>query len=265
MAITTGAATTDNIFLGGNTLSATGPSVVMVWGWIKVNTFTSGRSINNVLKLDGTTELRFVVTRLTTATELVTTTAGITVGEWVFVCTAAISTTTAHDSSIWVGRAETPPTLMTLTTAVGGSGNFSGTGLSVLGNLTSSGTTAFQGTSDGWGGISTGDTITGAGSPFNISSFTALTADDDRFLLDRFVIPAWLGQAPKPVISNGTISSGRSGQYVTGQSPPYMLVDGTRRTTVTSLAGEATVTGTVTSQERCPRAVEHIDFPYLRR
>ena len=266
MAITTGAATTDNLSIGGNTLTVAGPSAAIAWGWIKVNTFTSGRSIHNTLKLDGTTELRLLLTRLTTATEVVTTTAGIAVDEWVFVCTAAICTTTAHDSSIWVGRTDTPPTLMTLTTAVAGSGNFSSVGMSVLGNLTSSGTTAFQGTSDGWGGVFTSDTATGADSPFNISSFTALTADDDEFLLNRFVLPAWLGQTPTFPISNATNSSARSGQYVTGQSAPYQMTSTQRRTGATSIStGEAVVTGTVTSQERCPRAIGNIDFPYLRR
>ena len=266
MAITTGAATTDNLFTGGNTITVAGPAVAMAWGWIKVNTFTSGRSIHNTLKLDGTTELRLLLLRLTTATEIVTTTAGIVVGEWVFVCTAAICTTTGHDSRIWVGRTDTPPTKMTLTTAVAGSGNFSSTGMTVLGNLTSTGTTAFQGTSDGWAGVFTSDTATGAGSPFNISSFTALTTDDDDFLLNRFVLPAWLGQTPTFPISNATNSSARSGQYVTGQSAPYQLTNTQRRTSATSIAtSEATATGTVTSQERCPRAVGNIDFPYLRR
>lgn len=266
MAITTGAATTDNLFTGGNTITVAGPAVAMAWGWIKVNTFTSGRSIHNTLKLDGTTELRLLLLRLTTAAEIVTTTAGIVVGEWVFVCTAAICTTTGHDSRIWVGRTDTPPTKMTLTTAVAGSGNFSSTGMTVLGNLTSTGTTAFQGTSDGWGGAFTASTTTGGTHPFGLSSLTALTANDDDFLLQRFVLPAWLGGTPKPVIVNATDSTARFGQYVTGQSAPYQLTNTQRRTTATSIStGGATVTGTVTSQERCPRAIGHIDFPYLRR
>lgn len=267
MAITTGSATTDNVFIGGNTITVAGPAVAMTWGWIKVNTFTSGRSIHNTLKLNGTTELRLLLTRLTTATEVVTTTAGIVVGEWVFVCTAAICTTTAHDSRVWIGRTETPPeTKQTLTTAVAGSGNFSSTGMTVLGNLTSTGTTAFQGTSDGWGGAFTASTTTGGTHPFGLSSLTALTAADDNFLLQRFVLPAWLGETPKPVISNATEATARSGIYVTGQSDPYQLTTTQRRTTATILtATQATVTGTVTSQERCPRAIGNIDFPYRRR
>jgi hypothetical protein len=241
----------------------------MVWGWIKVDTFTNGRCIHNTLKLDttlGTNEFRLLLPRLTTTAETRTSGANIVVGEWTFVCTASICTTAAHDSRIWVGGTDTPPIKQTLNGAVSGSGNFTSAGITVLGNLTSSGTTAFQGTSDGWGGLFTADTTTGAGSPFNISSFTALTAADDDFLLQRFVIPAWLGETPRPVISNDTVSTARYGIYVTGQSAPYQLSSTQRRTTATDITvGVATVTGTVTSQERCPRAIGNIDFPYVRR
>lgn len=269
MAITTGAATTDNLSIGGNTLTGGGPAVAMVWGWIKVDTFTSGRCIHNTLKLDttlGTNEFRLILTRLTTSAETRTSGANIVVGEWTFVCTASICTTAAHDSRIWVGTISTPPVKQTLSSAVAGSGNFSSSGITVLGNLTASGTTAFQGTSDGWGGAFTADTTTGGTHPFGLSSLTALTAADDAFLLQRFVLPAWLGETPKVVMSTGTVATARSGQYVTGQNAPYQMTSTQRRTTATDLTtGAATVTGTVASQERCPRAIGNIDFPYLRR
>ena len=265
MAITTGAATTDNLNSAGVLLARDGPAVAMVWGWIKVTTFTSGRAIHPNLKLDGTSELRLLLSRLTTQTELVTTTAGVTVGEWVFVCTASICTTAAQDSRIWVGRTDIPPSKMTLSVAAAGSGNFLSASMSVIGNLTSTGTTAFQGTSDGWGGMFTTDTTMGAGHPFGLSSLTALTAADDQFLLDRFVIPAWLCQSPKPMISVGSNTSAKFGQVQTGQSAPHHMNLSVRSTAAVVHSTEAAVVGTVTSQERCPRAMGNIDFPYLRR
>lgn len=265
MAITTGAATTDNLNGGGTLLNRDGPAVAMIWAWIKPSTFTSGRAIHPNLKLNGTSELRLLMSRLTTQTELVTTGAGIIVNEWVFVCTASICTTAAQDSRVWVGRIDTPPAKMPLTLAVAGAGGFLAASMTVIGNLTSAGTTAFQGTSDGWGGRSTTDVTMGAGHPFGLSSLTALTADDDQFLLDRFVVPAWQGRPPTPLCAQAGNSSGKYGQITTDGSAPYQMNSGMRSTATNAHTSAATVVGTVASQERHPRATKHIDFPYLRR
>lgn len=267
MAITTGTATTDNLnwaTAGVTNLGVVGAGCHLVWGWINIATFTAGRCIHPFLKLNGTAELRIVLPRgVGTDDELTTTGAALVVDEWTFVCVASISdSSTGQASRVWIGRADTPPAIVTLGVAVAGSGTYITTTISTLGNSSATGTVAFQGSIDAIGGQRTNSVTVGPDHPFGLSSMTAVVANETQYLYDRWVLPAWQGVPVSPLAEQ----SGKGGQILlTAAAGPYPVGMSVRQASAAGGNIAATIVGTVATAVRCPRPQGHIDFPYLRR
>ena len=253
---------------GTATLSLSGQGLRFVWFWLKLDSFTSTRNISQLITLDSTNgggaqDLRLSITRLTTSTEIRTSGTALVVGEWTFVCAATLADASNVAGRIWVGRSDTPPVLQTQTIVVAGAGNPFQQALASLNNTTTV-TNSGNLTTDGWGGVGSGDSTTTT-SWLGLSSFTAPSADDEELMLSRVVIPAWQGQTiPIPSVS--------ATSAVWGNVPTYQQGDGSYTPTlqIRRLSGnfantQVTPTGSLLSAERCPRAFSNVDFPYRRR
>lgn len=253
---------------GSATVGLSGQGLRFVWFWLKLDSFTNGRNISQLITLDNTNgagaqDLRLSITRLTTSTEIRTSSTALVVGEWTFVCAATLADTANATGRMWVGRSDTPPVLQTQTTVVAGAGNPLLQALATLNNTTT-GTNSGNLTTDGWGGVGSGDS-TSTTSWLGLSSFTAPSADDEVLMLNRVVIPAWQGQVlPIPSVSATVAVWGNVLTYQQGDGN-YTPTLQTRRLSGNFANTQVTPLGTILSAERCPRVVSNVDFPYLRR
>jgi len=271
--------------------NSTFPSVSIVGGghhllsfWLKPSTFTAGRYLTSNVSLSGTAELKIEGVRLTTNDSWITTGAGLAVGKWSFFCLvfAGVNASSNVQMRCWAGDADTRPTLLT-TTPTAGSGTPLNSNLLVMNNQNNTGTssapagnTAFQGTTDAWFAI--GDVANPAttGAPDDTMGLdwgigSTFTANDEQFLLDRYVTPLWFGQKPN---INTSIASYPSYAQFFFESPdqisgvPSVSANmGLRRSsaTIPTYAQGVTQSVGISSSDRCPRPMSHYDFPYRRR
>ena len=253
---------------GSATLGLSGQGLRFVWFWLKLDSFTNTRNIAQLITLDNTNgggaqDLRLSITRLTTNTEIRTSGTVLVVGEWTFVCVVTLADTANTTGRVWVGRSNTPPVLQTQTTVIAGAGAPLQQALASL-NITTSVTNAIAGTTDGWGGVGSGDSTTTT-SWLGLSSFTAPSADDEVLMLNRVVIPAWQGQTftiPSVSVTVAAFGNVLTYQQGNGDYTPALQI---RRLSGNIVNTQVTPLGTVLSAERCPRASSNVDFPYRRR
>lgn len=203
MAWTFGAAATNDVTF--TVALNTGPanSAFLIGGWWYPTTLTAGRglfSFGNTLGAEiasTTSELLIRSAHGTTNGQWTTTGAGLTVNQWQFIAVymgfAASGTGTAV--KVWSGTTELRPVACSITNGTAPVGTAAGGTNFFLGNKGTSTTAAFQGDIGNTFLALANGAITSTLGPFNTAAYGTVTADEEQFLLDRFVAPVWRGAA----------------------------------------------------------------------
>lgn len=200
MAYTFGAGTGDDITwdqggLGDGILGARN-GVRLVYGWWYPTTLTATRGLWSAgntygAEIDSTTSELRLRTDNTTDGQWTTTGVNLTTNEWKFLAFMNTNNNSGPTAAwrVWAGTISTAPTEVTVTSAVGPSGNFTGNANFYIGNK-GTGTVAFQGDIENVGYLTTG---TNDG-PFQIATAGTITNNEAEFAYRWFVLPLWIGQ-----------------------------------------------------------------------
>jgi hypothetical protein len=254
MSYTCGAATTDDLATGFNTVGANDTNC-FVAGWWKPTTLTATRglwSAGNIFgaEIDTTTSELRLRTDNTTDGQWTTTGVGLTVDQWKFLAFANSCSNTGPTASwvVWSGTNEVAPQRVTVTQATAPNGNFTGSANTYLGNK-GTGTLAFQG--------QLGPAVFGR-NPSSIFGYVPTTTagtiaqEGIDYVYANLVLPIWLGNWCPPALRLPRIRDAQQqGMLIT--SLDYA---GPHELTVTSGTvsfGSIGINGCTLSQERCPR------------
>lgn len=223
MPYTFGAATADDVAFAKAFVSGGNGQAAFVWGWWMPTTLTATRglwSLGNTIgaEIDTTTSELRLRTDGTVDGQYTTTGAALAVNKWSFFAFLFTTNNTGMASKwvVWMGTEDTAPREITVTQATAPTVGFTGNATFYLGNK-GTGTLAFQG--DIACGGCRGTQVTGAGlGPFLLAAQGAITAAEAEFTLNRYVLPAWLGEKPLVgpcVRARGTLIDTGSGDNVT--------------------------------------------------
>lgn len=205
MPYTFGAGTGDDINIDTTSGPGANDSDSLIYGWWMPTTLTATRGLwsnGNVTgaEIDATTdELRLRSDTLTTDGQYTTTGVDLAIDQWKFIAffLTCVNGGPAVTWKVWAGDIHNSPTAVTVTTATSPTGNLAASTAFTIGNK-GTGTVAFQGDIAHVGcvtALSVGTTPTT--NPFNIASRGTVTADEEQFILERFVQPAWVGDLHK--------------------------------------------------------------------
>ena len=250
----------------------------LVCGWWRPTTLTNPRSyfsFGNVITArvaPTTSEIQLVSDNATTDGVWTTSGAGIAVNNWYFLAALGIFTTAAAIWRVWKSTGvDNPPAGITVTTppTTAPSGNNAGSGTFYLGNAGTSTANSFQGQIGSCSLYSV--TSATVPNPLRLTSYTALSVDEEEFIRREYVVPAWLGE-PFPGVGNHSVYGGTPPtwqmhhfdleQVVTPR--PFVWGNSTFSPTGTA----ATIQGATFSQERPPvvaGARNTNPFPGFRR
>lgn len=263
MPYTFGAATSDYVSISPLNVCSQN-QITMVAGWFYPTTLTAGRVLwctnagsQNVLEIDTTTsQLRWTTAGGTTRGVYTVSGDPITTNQWHFIALVTSRTASAESLVVWQATETTPPKPMTITTVTPTAGSFVALLTFVIGNLSATGTTAFQG-DIGPMSIIAASNQNNTGPLVTTSAQTIDQASQD--VIQRFVIePCWRGQLDATQITGST---NQSNAYQVG------FVDRTIRS-VRRSAGASTMstsfwTGTnlspAASRQPCP---DNQTFPF---
>lgn len=191
-------------------------SGLLVTGWWYPTTLTAGRgywagTAAVTVTIGATTSQLTMVTNCGTDGSY-TADAGIVVDKWQFI---AIFFTrgdlvTEETFKVWVGDETTVPTAKTVTTNAVAAGAITSGTLFVLGNTTNTANLSFQGSISQVSLLSSA-IATVASSQWGISTYGSVTADEEDFLLNRFVLPLYYGQVPRFINDAETANNEGSG------------------------------------------------------
>ena len=250
----------------------------LVCGWWRPTTLTNPRSyfsFGNVITArvaPTTSEIQLVSDNATTDGVWTTSGAGIAVNNWYFLAVLGIFTTANAIWRVWKSTGvDNPPAGITVTTppTTAPSGNNAGSGTFYLGNAGTSTANSFLGQI----GSCSLHSVTSATvpNPLRLTSYTALSVDEEEFIRREYVVPAWLGE-PFPGVGNHSVYGGTPPtwqmhhfdleQVVT----PRPFVWG--NSTFSPVGSPATIQGATFSQERPPvvaGAQKTNPFPGFRR
>lgn len=172
---------------------------LFVYGWWLPTTLTAGRRLWGLnfshVGIDTTTSELTITIDHGTDSVYTTTGVGLTVDQWSFI---AFFGTFANGSAteaikIWSGTLTTPPTAVTVTNTVAAIGGASGLTTFTIGNRGAATTEAWQGDIAEVGYISTTQSGDGTTHPFMIATTGTVSAAEEQLILEKFVLPAWLG------------------------------------------------------------------------
>lgn len=186
----------------------------LVCGWWRPTTLTNPRSyfsFGNVITArvaPTTSEIQLVSDNATTDGVWTTSGAGIVTNAWHFLAVLGIFTTADAIWRVWKSTGvDNPPAGVTVVTppTTAPSGNNAGTGTFYLGNAGTSTANSFQGQIGSCSLYSVPNST--LPNPLRITSFTTLSTDEEAFILNEYVIPAWLGE-PFPAVGNRSVFGG---------------------------------------------------------
>lgn len=264
MAYTFGGGTGDDILCSlANFMAPGSGQAFLITGWWRPTTLTAaaGRGLwsagsgAHTATIDTTTsELRLKTDNATTDGEWTTSGVGLATDTWSFLAflLSTLNGTPSAAWRVWAGTLGTPPVAVTVTNAVAPSGNFTGSTQLYLGNV-GTGTLAFQGDIDAVSALVPNASASATLHPFGVAAFGAVSAGEEQFIYNRFVLPAWhgfpLGNTPASVVSGNVAPA------------ELMLWDGLESTRCVRSAVSATnlsfvtptVSGATVSATRCPR------------
>ena len=202
MAYTFGAATTDD--LSGTGVVSIGGNSTTTWvaGWFYPTTLTAGRcyfgtgALNSIAVAPTTSELRLTHDRATTDSVFDTTGAGIVVNEWVFIAVLFQSGSAGADGTwtVWVGRSDSPPAIVTNSLTTTGLGNNSSTTAYCIGNQAAASSVAFQGDIGPF--MYVAQQGLAIDRPVPVAAAGGQTAAEILYIWEKWVIPFWLGKPP---------------------------------------------------------------------
>lgn len=275
MALTFGAANTDDATIGlGFTVGSTG-TTYFISGWFRPTTLTAGRALWSLgalifAAIDSTdTSELLLTTDNTTDGNWTTTGAAHATNTWRFFAFMNAANNTGPTASwrAWAGDEVNPPVELTLTNTVSPSGNFTGNANLTLGNKASTGTAAYQGDIAEVSYIATSS----AGAllpPFGLASHPTIAQAEADWIYSTYVVPIWMGRADI-AIARAVLSSASNveGFHV----PLHLDVEGGwgYNQSATTLNGGKmpSVSGATTSSQHAPRACPFVtrQSPLVRR
>lgn len=225
MAYTFGAATTDLVSWSANITSLfTTNRSALIACWVRPTTLTATRKIWSAgtvwtLQIDTTTSsCRLTADAVTDGA--FTFPAGLTVGQWTWICVIVnCGTGPTMDVNAWTATETSMPVKQTVTVATAPVGAFTTSGLVFgVGNTTTTPTTAFQG--DIGGVYAHAENASSFAGPLGIISDGATTqAELDRAFI-RFIDPLWRGDLQRiagqgfQAVYNPTAGSAMAGAQV---------------------------------------------------
>lgn len=276
MSWTFGGAASNDMNWATQTSVGGGSTAFLVCGWWRPTTLTNPRSyfsFGNVITArvaPTTSEIQLVSDNATTDGVWTTSGAGIVTNAWHFLAVLGIFTTANAIWSVWKSTGvNSPPELISNSNTTAPSGNNAGSGTFYLGNAGTSTANSFQGQIGSCSLYSVSSAT--VPNPLRLTSYTALSADEEKFIGHNYVVPAWLGE-PFPAVGNHIVYGGTPPtwqmhhfdleQVVTPR--PFVWGNSTFSPTGTA----ATIQGATFSQERPPvvaAARTTNPFPGFRR
>lgn len=175
-----------------------GGSAFLVCGRWRPTTLTAGRGLwsfgnNTTAEIASTTSELVLRTQNTTNGQWTTTGAGLAVNQWRFLA-FFLSSNNTGPAAQWIvwssGNLEDRPAKSTITQNTAPVGNFVGSNTFYAGNVGTSTTQAFQGQISAIQIYQGGHQTRG---PFRLSSAAAVTAEQENYIYETFVVPAWQG------------------------------------------------------------------------
>lgn len=215
MGLRWGNATTDRVTWGVGGTAGASATNFLVTGWWHPTTLTATRKLWGLgatigAEIDATTSELRLRSDNTTDGQWTTTGAGLVANEWKFVAVFGTFNNTgpAGNWRVWVGTVDTPPSgSITPAVATAPAGNFTGNATFAVGNAQTTNNVAFQ----GYIGDITTLFTTGSGvantHPLFVAGGTAPSADQERQIFERYVLPAWQNGTFLPQLNWGFAST----------------------------------------------------------
>ncbi len=198
-------ANTGDDFKTDSTLSWSTVQAHLVFGWFYPTTLTAGKGYwgctsasTHAEVAPATDEMRFVFQRATTDAVWDSSDADITVDNWWWIgmFTRTSGTVWMLPPYVWIGTPTTPPVLKTVASSTAGSGAASNSATALgFGNTGPSDANAFEGDIGHVGQIHHYNETDPLVNIFQVPSISssALTAAEELFIYQRFVVPIWQG------------------------------------------------------------------------
>lgn len=275
MALTFGAANTDDATIGlGFSVGATG-TTYFIAGWFRPTTLTAGRALwslgaNIFAAIDSTDTSELLLTSdNTTDGNWTTTGVGNAVDTWRFIAVMNAANNTGPTASwrAWAGDEVSVPSEITVTQAVAPSGNFTGNANLTFGNKASTGTAAFQGDIAEVTYIATSS----AGAllpPFGLASHPTISQTEADWIYATYVVPIWMGRADIAIARTALSSASNIEAF---HVPLHLDVEGGwgHHQSATTINGGKmpSVSGATTSAQQPPRSCPFVtrQSPSVRR
>jgi hypothetical protein len=186
---------TNQVLASGNNASN------LVYGWWYPTTLTAGRSYfgntgnsGGIKVATATDELILRVPCNTTSGDYSSTDADIAVNNWYFIAAAWVSVTgPTIDLAMWLGTMDTPPRLLSWTVTVAPAGVVNNAAGELRMGQDNVNTAAFQGLIHYVNPVICNHTASATLHPLGLSSYSAISAEEETILYERFVAPAWAG------------------------------------------------------------------------
>lgn len=200
MPYTFGLSNTDSVSATFNAAYFGGNTSTLCAGWFYPTTLTNGRRLwstgsggnNNSLEIANTTDLRWRNSLNTTRSDYAISGIPLTTNTWWFIALYTVRSTTAESIAVWQATSEIPPTRMTVTTTIAGSGTaFTNLVTFVIGN--EGGTQPFQG-DIGWVTVFNQPTPAVEG-PLLTTSTPSVTNAEADYIERSIVTKLWNGTA----------------------------------------------------------------------
>lgn len=246
MSLTFGGTTGDDVTMSSMVSIASDGWILM--GWFYPTNLTAGKalwgasSLTHVKIHTATTELALALDRTTDSLHL-TSGLGLIINKWHFICIVRCSVSGVPAWRVWVAVDGAPPSEVSVTTSVAGSGSIVASTFGSIGNDSGAGTNAFLGDIGQVTDIRFTPSVI---SPIEIETGGTITQAEADYFLETVVKPYWLGQ-PRPHLVRGTTIT--AVMFDLEQSIPCAHIDqrgGSTRTTPEAL----TVNGAVINQNK---------------
>lgn len=260
MSWTFGGANSNDMNWATQTNVGSASSAFLVCGWWRPTALNNPRSyfsFGNVITArvaPTTSEIQLVSDNATTDGVWTTSGAGIVTNAWHFLAVLGIFASGGVIWRVWKSTGvDSPPALISNTNTTAPVGAPAGSGAFYLGNAGTSTANSFQGQI----GSCSLYTVPGSAlpNPLRLTSFTALSTDEEAFILNEYVIPAWLGE-PFPAVGNHSVFGGTPPTWQMAHFDleqvvtPRPFVWG--NSTFSPAGTAATIQGATFSQERPP-------------